>query len=428
MDLNYAIFKSEPIMTLNDLAQIGSHNKREKKAYKSNPDIKLELTKDNIELVPLADKYVKGFYNLTKEYKKEHDERMKTEREDRKRTFNQMLNKSKSVVADELLFTATHEFFKDMNKEDIKKWAEVCMDFVYEDLGYTKEQVLHAVVHLDEKTPHVHCVVVPLVKKYDKRTNTERYTISKKQYIRDKIHLSELQDIYHKRLTDNGYDLERGIKHSDNESIPIREYKKITRKLNHSLNVRNERLENVMTNLEEQMKSNKEVMFDKEYVKVKKETFDTMNHVFKETKKVMEIQPKLQQVFDEVDSYSQNYHSVQKENKRMKKEVETLKSKNKKLQEENKNLISYIKSILKVIKHFFRELLQIGNEKTKEATTNEIKDYFDNEDFNKEDIYDIAIETTKEDELFDYADIPSYMKINSNNVKEVEDKGYEMEI
>ena len=66
--MNYAIFRSEPIMTLNDLAQIGSHNKREKKAYKSNPNIKLELTKDNIELVPLTEKYVKGFHNLTKEY------------------------------------------------------------------------------------------------------------------------------------------------------------------------------------------------------------------------------------------------------------------------------------------------------------------------------------------------------------------------
>ena len=39
MNLNYAIFRSEPIMTINDLAQIGSHNKREKKAYNSNPDI-----------------------------------------------------------------------------------------------------------------------------------------------------------------------------------------------------------------------------------------------------------------------------------------------------------------------------------------------------------------------------------------------------
>ena len=198
INLNYAIFRSEPIYTINDLAQIGSHNKREKKAYQSNPDIKLELTKNNIELVPLAEKYVKGFYNLTKDYKKEHDERMIVMREDRKKTFKQMLDRSNNVIADELMFTATNEFFKDMTRDDIKKWADTCMEFVYKDLGYKKEQVLHATIH---------CVVVPLIKKYDKRTNNERYTISKKQYIRDKIHLLELQDKYHKRLTDKGYDL-----------------------------------------------------------------------------------------------------------------------------------------------------------------------------------------------------------------------------
>ena len=44
MNLNYAIFTSKPIYTLKDLAQIGSHNKREKQAYKSNPDIKLNMT------------------------------------------------------------------------------------------------------------------------------------------------------------------------------------------------------------------------------------------------------------------------------------------------------------------------------------------------------------------------------------------------
>ena len=54
------------------------------------------------------------------------------------------------------------------------------MEFVYQDLGYTKEQILHATLHMDEKTPHIHCVVVPLIRKYDKRTNTEKYTISKK--------------------------------------------------------------------------------------------------------------------------------------------------------------------------------------------------------------------------------------------------------
>ena len=121
MELNYAIFRSEPIMTIPDLAQIGSHNKREKKAYQSNKDIKIELSKNNIELVPLDMKYTKGFDKLTKEYKKEHDKRMETMRDDRKKTFKQMVDDSNNVVADELLFTSDNDFFKDMRKKDIKK-------------------------------------------------------------------------------------------------------------------------------------------------------------------------------------------------------------------------------------------------------------------------------------------------------------------
>ena len=59
-------------------------------------------------------------------------------------------------------------------------------------------------------------------------------------------------------------------------------------------------------------------------------------------------------------------------------------------------------------------MLQIGNDKVKEATTNEIKDYYDKEDFDKDDVYDIAKDTDKEDELFDYADIDKfYNKDNS---------------
>ncbi len=412
--MNYAIFRSEPIFTLQDLAQIGSHNKREKKAYNSNPDIKIELSKENIELVPLADKYVKGFYNLTKEYKKEHEERMKTEREDRKKSFKQMVDKSKSVVADELLFTASNEFFKNMSKEDILLWANTCMEFVYQDLGYTKEQVLHSTIHMDEKTPHIHCVVVPLIQKLDKRTNTVRYAISKKQYIKDSIHLSELQDRYHKRLTDKGFDLERGIKHSNTEHIKIKEYKKITKKLNQTLTVRNDKLNQAMDDLESKMKTNKETVFDKEYVKVKKETFDSMNHVIQETKKVMEMQPKLEQLFDEVETYTTDYQSIQKENKSLQKEIKSLKTRNHNLVEENKTLKHYIKSILRAIKQFFRELLQIGNDPTKEAVTTEIKQYYCNEDFTRDDVVEIARDTTKEEELFDYVGYEKYQNKSNN--------------
>ena len=415
MNLNYAIFRSEPIYTINDLAQIGSHNKREKKAYKSNTDIKLELTKDNIELVPLTEKYVKGFYNLTNDYRKEHEERMKTEREDRKKTFKQMLDKSNNVIADELLFTATNEFFNNMTKEDIKEWANTCMEFVYNDLGYKKEQILHATVHMDEKTPHIHCVVVPLVKKYDKRTNTERYTISKKQYIRDKIHLSELQDKYHKRLTEKGYDLERGIKGSNSKHVEIKEYKKINRDLEKKINIRTENLNKEIKELDEKMKKSKTLPFDKKHIIVDKETFESMNKVINESKKIKEIEPKIKTIFEEINTFSTNYKTIEKENQKYKKEVNKLEKYNDKLERENNSLIYQLSQLFELLKKFLRKLLLRGNEYAKEETSNIIKECYSNEDFEMMDVVHISRGTTKQEELFDYVNAPDYFKEDMNH-------------
>jgi len=302
------------------------------------------------------------------------------------------------------------------------------MEFVYEDLGYKKEQVLHSVIHLDEKTPHIHCVVVPLIKKFDKRTNTERYTISKKQYIRDKIHLSELQDKYHKRLTDKGYDLERGIKGSDRKHIKIKDYKKINRKLEQNLNTRNDRLDKIMNELDKQMETSKTIPFDKKHIIVQKDTFDTMHKAINESKKVMELQPKINEVFNEINNYTGSYNLLEKDNQKYQREIRSLKTRNSNLLQENNKLRTYIDTILEVIKKFFRKLLQIGNEPIKEATTTEIKEYYDNQDFNSNDIYEIAENTTKEDELFDYAKIPSYLKSNNINSKEKDKDDFEISI
>lgn len=226
--------------------------------------------------------------------------------------------------------------------------------------------------------------------------------------MKDKNYLSALQDKYHERMINNGYDLDRGIKNSDNEHIDIKQYKKITRKLNIELTSKNEKLNKSMEELETKMGSNKETIFDKEYVKIKKDTFNSINKVIEQTKKVMDIQPKIQKVYNEVDEYSKSYKYLEKENENIQKEIKYLRIKNQKLEQENNNLVSYIRAVLKAIKHFFKELLQIGNDKVKEVTTNEIKDYYDKEDFDKDDVYDIVKGTDKEDELFDYADIDNY--------------------
>ena len=402
MNLEYAIFRTEPINSLNDLAQIGSHNQRKKKAYKSNPDIDMELSINNIDLVPLNETYVNGFYELTKEYKKEHDERMKTEREDRKKTFREMVNKSKSVVADELLFTATSTFFEGMDKDDIKKWADTCMDFVYKDLGYTKEQVLHATVHMDEKTPHIHCVVVPLVKKYDKRTNTERFTISKKHYIRDKLHLSELQDKYHKRLTDKGYDLERGIKNSDSKHIRIKEFKKLTRKLENELNIKNVKLSKAIEEFDNNMKTSKNIPFNKDHIIISKETFESMNKVVEEVQKVETTKKKIEKLFQDIKDYVVSYETLEKQNTKYQREILSLENKNIDLQNENNTLKGYIKEIVNKVKKYFKKILTFGSDKDKDITTQEVKEYYDDEKFDYLDVIDIAEDTSKEDELFKY--------------------------
>ena len=81
---------------------------------------------------------------------------------------------------------------------------------------------------------------------------------------------------------------------------------------------------------------------------------------------------------------------------------------------------------MEAIKHFFRELLQIGNEPTKEAITTEIKDYSDNNDFDMNDVVKISRGTTKEDELFDYVEAPSYLKSSKKFYNDKDKDDYEI--
>ena len=183
-----------------------------------------------------------------------------------------------------------------------------------------------------------------------------------------------------------------------------------------------------MNDFEEKMKTTKNTIIDKEYVKVRKDTFDSMNNVIKETKKVVEFQPKIEQLFNEVDNYTKSHQTLEKENKNLQREVKALTTRNQNLTKENNNLKNYLKAILEAIKHFFRELLQIGNEPTKEATTSEIKNYYDNQDFETNDVYDISKATTKEDELFDYAGVPSYLTTNKKSYKEKDKDDFEISL
>lgn len=400
--MSYAIFRVEGIKTLKDLGQISAHNRRDKKSYQSNPDIDINKSKDNITLIECPNKYITEYMKMIKPYKDQHDLKQETEREDRKRTFNEMLDKSNSVVADELLFTSDNDFFNGMNKEDIIKWSNTCLDFVYNNLGYKREQILHATIHMDEKTPHLHCVVVPLVKKYDERSKCEKYTISKKQYIKDNIHLSELQDQYCNLMNEKGFMLERGIKNSDNEHIAIKEYKRLTRKISNEVEKKNNRLNEVIKDFEDKAELADETLVDNEYIKIKKDTFDSMKKVIKETKKVADMAPKVQSLMGEVDNYSKSYQTIESENKHLNKEVDKLKEQNDKLRMVQRALNSFLEYTLDLLKKVFRRLLMIGNDRDKELVSEESKYIYSQDFFNKKDMVDISKGTDSQKEIFNY--------------------------
>ena len=399
--MSYAIFRCQSINTLNDLSHIGSHNKREKESYKSNPDIRKKDSKNNIELVKCDIKYREKFYEIIKNYRKEHEEKMTTIRQDRYKTFDQMVDDSKSCVADEMIFTSDQEFFKDMTKDEILKWANGCMEFVYNDLGYTKEQVLHSVLHLDEKTPHIHCVVVPLVKKFDKRVNKERYSISKRDYIKDQTNLSVLQDKYCFRLNNLGFKLERGEKGTKIKNLSLGQLKGLTRHYERLADKSKRNIESEYLKIINTLKFSKKKAFSDSVI-IDGESFHVLLRYLDLYTKEIQNQVIYQNFFNDLDDYIFNYKELEKEYNYSQKLIDNLEEECEKLDQKNNDLIDFVKHILEMLKDFFRSILLSKNEVDKDKTINILKECYKKELYNSYDLIDISKDTDKEIEVNDF--------------------------
>ena len=276
--VSYSVFRIQGIKTTGDLVGISKHNKD--RVSHTNQDIDTSKSKDNIILIE-CNNYNSKFNDIVAPMKQEHTERMKTMRADRVKTFNQHINSSKNDIAFEMVFTSDNEFFDGLNRNDIKKWAEKSLDFVTKDLGIERRNILHAIVHMDEKTPHLHVVAVPLVKTYNKKQNKDVWSISRRQYINGKSQLSKAQDIYNQRMNESGYKLDRGEKGSSKEHTTKAQYIDRLLSENKELKRQNKELRagvpkdnlkiwdnnNKLHNENESLKIQKEAMF--EYIKEK---------------------------------------------------------------------------------------------------------------------------------------------------------------
>jgi myosin heavy subunit len=120
------------------------------------------------------------------------------------------------------LITSDSKFFEGMSKSVEREFFATAYDYFCEEYG--KENIAYAMVHKDEKTPHMHVGFVPI---------TEDGRLSAKDFFGKKQQLVMLQDKFHKHMLDAGFDLERGVssdrKHLETSKFKAETYAKMER-------------------------------------------------------------------------------------------------------------------------------------------------------------------------------------------------------
>ena len=143
--MSYSIIRNEKY-TKDKINQLCPHNERFKKKY-SNQNIDLSKTSQNYHLKrPIENTYVKEFNRLV-ENNKLYISRKRPD----------------MIYGCEMIITSDKDFFDKIGQEETKRYFKECYKFVckYQNLG--SENIISAVVHLDEETPHMHLVFIPVV-------------------------------------------------------------------------------------------------------------------------------------------------------------------------------------------------------------------------------------------------------------------------
>ena len=204
--MSYAIIRNTNYKMKN-LAGIYRHNERKNTHY-SNKDINKQNSKSNYSIKAPYSTYEKVFRDIRKNY-----------------DLKGMIKKVSNVMC-EFIITSDKAFFDNIGEEETKRYFQTAYKFVanYKNLG--ENFIVSAKVHMDESTPHLHILFIPVVHKKDKEGNV----ISKvacSEFWKGKDSYRKLQDNFYSYMTRSGFNLERG-NNEENEHIPIEKLKKIT--------------------------------------------------------------------------------------------------------------------------------------------------------------------------------------------------------
>ena len=177
---------------------IQSHNRRERESH-SNPDIDYDRSAANYELHEAASSnYAEAIQNRIDELLP-----VKAVRKDAVRMCGLIVSSDKA-------------FFDGLTPEETRRFFEESKAFLTEFVG--AENVISAMVHMDEKTPHMHFLHVPVTP--DGRLNANKI------YTRQS--LRKLQSGLPAHLQSRGFVIERGVEQtpgSAKKHLDTREFK-----------------------------------------------------------------------------------------------------------------------------------------------------------------------------------------------------------
>ena len=225
--MSYAIIRNANYKKEN-LAGLYKHNERKNTNY-SNKDINKNNSIKNYSIKQCNTTYLNAIKILQKE-----------------NNLQGRIIKTTNVAC-ELIITSDKEFFDKIGEKETKRYFQTAYNFVasYKNLG--EKYILSAKVHMDETTPHLHLVFVPVVHKLDKNTGKQIDKIACSEYWKGKDSYRQLQDNFYKYISDNGFDLERG-KSKGTKHIDTKTLKQITNFDNIKYELANNQVQPINTN------------------------------------------------------------------------------------------------------------------------------------------------------------------------------------
>lgn len=160
------------------------HHERKKNQYASNPDIDRERSHLNYHLVEPTLKYY-GEIQTRIEKAQRKNPKCKVRKD--------------SVKFIDTIVTATPEYLAYLPPDKVRRYFERALEFLQQEVG--AENIFSAVVHMDERNPHMHLCFVPLTK--DNR-------LCAKEVMGGRDKLIQWQDKFHDYMAQEFPQLERG--------------------------------------------------------------------------------------------------------------------------------------------------------------------------------------------------------------------------